>query len=271
MSSLRQLNKKIVLIGDPAVGKTSLVRRFVQNEFDDKYIASIGVKVSKKPMAMRFSGIDVQLDMMIFDVLGQHDFHRLRRMYVDGSDAALLVCDLSRLDTIESIESFWYPEMEKIVGEIPMMIIGNKSDLVQEGSDGISLLKAVSGILLLPTQLCSAKTGAGVEDAFSKVGNEVLEKHFQKETPMTQTAIIENLHMAADAIIAHYCEQQDNKDTAIETCAIVFRDAGFNIREPARDALVKAIELLFDKEKVSVGEERALKNKEERLRYLTGL
>ncbi|MEM4265169.1 MAG: Rab family GTPase [Thermoplasmata archaeon] len=271
MSPLRQLNKKIVLIGDPAVGKTSLVRRFVQNEFDDKYIASIGVKVSKKPMAFKFGGIDVQLDMMIFDVLGQHDFHRLRRMYVDGSDAALLVCDLSRLDTIESIESFWYPEMEKIVGKIPMIIIGNKSDLAQEGSDGISLLKAVSRILLLPTQLCSAKTGTGVEDAFSKVGHEVLEKHFQKEMPITQTAKIENLHMAADAIIAHYCEQQDNKDAAIETCAVVFKEAGFNIKEPTAATLVKAVELLFDKEKPLIGDERALRNKEERLRYLSGL
>lgn len=271
MSGLRQINKKIVLIGDPAVGKTSLVRRFVQNSFDDKYIASIGVKVSKKFMEFKIGGIDVNLDMMIFDVLGQHDFHRLRRMYVDGADGAMLVCDLSRLDSIESIESFWYPEMEKIVGKIPMIILGNKSDLSNERSDGASLIKTVSGILLLPMQLCSAKTGAGVTEAFVKLGNEILEAHFRKEKSIAQVSTIDNLHMAADAIIAHYCERLENKDTAIETCAVVFREAGFNIKDPRRDSLLKAIDILFEKDKEVFGEERALINKEERLKYLAGL
>jgi small GTP-binding protein len=271
VSGLRRIDKKIVLIGDPAVGKTSLVRRFVQNTFDDKYIASIGVKVSKKTMEFKICGTDVQLDMMIFDVLGQHDFHRLRRMYVDGANGAMLVCDLSRLDTIESIESFWYPEMEKIVGKIPMIILGNKCDLADEFSDGASLLKAVSGILSLPTQLCSAKTGVGVEDAFMRIGREVLESHFQKEAPVAQMVTIENLHMAADAVISHYCERQDNRDAAIETCAIVFKEAGFNIRQPTKESLIRAIDLLFEKEKNEIGEERALANRAERMRYLDGL
>lgn len=271
MSDLKQLTKKIVLIGDPAVGKTSMVRRFVQNTFDDKYIASIGVKVSKKPMVFKINGNDVELDMMIFDVLGQHDFHRLRRMYVDGADGAMLVCDLSRLDTIESIESFWYPEMEKIVGKVPMILIGNKSDLADERSDGASLLKTVSGILLLPTQLCSAKTGAGVEEAFIKLGKDILEAHFQKEKSIIQVTAIENLHMAADAVIAHYCERQEDKEAAIETCAIVFREAGFNIKDPRKDALLRAIDILYEKDKAAFGEERALINKEERLKYLADL
>lgn len=271
VSRLRQLNKKIVLIGDPAVGKTSLVRRFTQNSFDDKYIASIGVKVSKRSMEFNIAGQTIRLDMMIFDVLGQHDFHRLRRMYVDGADGAMLVCDLSRLDTIESIESFWYPEMEKIVGKIPMIVMGNKCDIADEKSDGAALLRTVSGILMLPTQLCSAKSGADVEEAFSKLGHDILEIHFQKEKPLMQISAIKNLHMAADAIIAHYCEHQENKESAIETCAIVFRDAGFNIKDPSKDSLLKAIDILFEKDKAAFGEERALLEKEERLRYLIGL
>jgi hypothetical protein len=104
-----------------------------------------------------------------------------------------------------------------------------------------------------------------------RIGREVLEGHFQKEAPVAQMVTIENLHMAADAVISHYCERQDNRDAAIETCAIVFKEAGFNIRQPTKESLIRAIDLLFEKEKNEIGEERALANRAERMRYLDGL
>jgi len=265
---LKQLNKKVILIGDPAVGKTSLVTRFVQNSFEDKYIASIGVKVSKKPMDLKIQGLDVKLDMMIFDVLGQHDFRRLRRMYVDGADAIIFVCDLSRVDTIESVESFWYPELERIVGKVPMIILGNKIDITDERGEGASLLKTVAGILLLSTYFCSAKTGSGVEEVFAIIGKEVVERHLEKEMPKAPQSPIENLHMAADAIISHFCEHHENRDMAIEICAVVFKQAEFDIKNPTKESLVKAIEILMEKDKDTFDNEMASRNKAERLKFL---
>lgn len=266
--NLKQLNKKIVLVGDPAVGKTSLIRRFVQNSFDDKYIATIGVKVSKKSMSMNFHESEIRLDMMIFDILGQHDFRSLRRMYVDGSDGVIMVGDLTRVESISSIESFWYPEMEKLLGKVPMMLMGNKIDLTNTHSEGVSLLKMESGILLCPFQLCSAKTGEGVEKTFSTIARELIEKHLEKEKSSSVPSAIENIRMAADAIMTHFCEGHENRETAIEICSAIFREAGFKVEEPTKESLIKAIELLAEQDRTSFNNETAERHRQERLKYL---
>ena len=229
------------------------------------------MKVSKKTMSLNIGGNDVRLDMMIFDILGQHDFRSLRRMYIDGSDGVMMVGDMTRVETVSSIESFWYPEMEKLLGKVPMILMGNKLDLVNPDSEGISLIKMVSGILLCPYQLCSAKTGEGVEKTFSTFSNELVERHLEIERSKAQSTPIENLRMAADAIMTHFCEGHDNREVAIEICAAILKESGFKIEQPTKESLQRAIDLLAEQDRASFDDVTAERLKAERLKFLASL
>ncbi|RLC60203.1 MAG: GTP-binding protein, partial [Chloroflexota bacterium] len=92
--------KKVCLLGDLAVGKTSLVSRFVYNLFDDKYVSTIGVKVSRKTVIIPRAGDIVELTMMLWNLAGNEEFDRVRASYLRGAAGAVLVCDLTRPETL---------------------------------------------------------------------------------------------------------------------------------------------------------------------------
>lgn len=122
---MAQRSVKILLLGDGAVGKTSLVRRFVEQEFDESYKMTIGVNVKKKEME------NLGLTMMIWDIYGQNINKDLHSTNYSGADAAMLVYDLTRYDTFKSLED-WIDEVFSVLGNIPLVILGNKNDLIQE-------------------------------------------------------------------------------------------------------------------------------------------
>jgi small GTP-binding protein len=262
------LTKKIVLIGDSGVGKTSLMRRYILEQYDDKYIATIGVKVSKKSIAMEFPEGPLRLNMMIFDILGQRDFRSVRRMYLEGAEGAMIVGDLTRIETIEGIETFWIPELEKIVGEIPIILVGNKYDMSDASSEGVSLIRTIAGILRAPDRLTSAKTGENVEGAFAALAQLLMDAHQEESMRKEPITPIENLVHAADAIMKHFCESQDTPDVAIEICSAIFKEVAFDSEKPSRESLVKAIDLLAEQETGDLDEAIVRRHKEERLRIV---
>ncbi|NIP37369.1 MAG: GTP-binding protein, partial [Thermoplasmata archaeon] len=85
------------------VGKTSLIRRFVLNTFDEKYVSTIGARVSKKEVEVPTVAYKVKMDMMIWDLIGSKESTRLHEMYYRGADGAIVVADITRLSTIENI------------------------------------------------------------------------------------------------------------------------------------------------------------------------
>jgi small GTP-binding protein len=164
----RQFVKKICLLGDGEVGKTSLIRRYVLDIFEDQYIQTFGAKVSKKVLDLE----DVNLTLMIWDVLGQKTQKALHSTYYSGANGALLVCDITRPETVEHLQR-WADDLREVSGDIPIIVIGNKCDLEMK-VDRLQLQRFAEG-LGCPVLLTSARSGEGVNDAFQALGQRTME------------------------------------------------------------------------------------------------
>ena len=124
MMAAKKVSKKIVVLGDPAVGKTSLIRRFVINAFDDKYLTTIGAKIVKKEVQLRSGGAkpDIDVTLMIWDVAGQKTLGNVKQAYYRGSEGAMIVCDITRRETLLSTID-WIKTLMQVTGEIPVVLL----------------------------------------------------------------------------------------------------------------------------------------------------
>ena len=169
------LSKKVCLLGDFAVGKTSLVRRFVYDLFDDKYTSTIGVKVSRKTVTVPHDDDVVELTVMLWDLAGSQEFDRVRASYLRGSAGAVLVCDLTRPETLDSLHRY-VDELRAASPGAQMILAANKRDLIEPfPAGGLPTLdpeeiEAEASSLDAPYYLTSAKTGGEVEDLFRHLG-----------------------------------------------------------------------------------------------------
>jgi small GTP-binding protein len=167
-----EVEKKILLLGEPAVGKTSLVRRFVIDVFSDRYIITIGTKTSRKVMDFDFPehSLHVKLQLYIWDVFGQQGMPRAYTIYFKGAEAAILAFDQTRPMTFAALDR-WAATLNSICGNIPGVMACNKADLDRDASitdDDIAQKAAALHMVNVPT---SAKTGENVEEAFQTVGS----------------------------------------------------------------------------------------------------
>lgn len=240
--------KKISLVGDAAVGKTSLIRRFVVDVFDDKYIATIGTKVSKRDVEYKLPNKTIYLTLMMWDILGQKDYKKMRAQGLSGSHGIILVGDLSRPDTVKSVEEFWLPEIWETLGTVPVIFVGNKTDLGDQTAPQVKELDRIAKKNEMPLILCSAKTGENVETVFRRIGELMLYKDFgEKKSPEEMSS--ESLAQAVDEIITDFCEQYGDTPKAMEIVDREFGKAKVNIRAPTKDSLLTAIEFLSDVER----------------------
>jgi len=160
--------KKICMLGASAVGKTSLVSRFVNSIFADKYLTTVGVKVDKRVVPV--DGDEVKL--LLWDIYGQDEFQTVRTSYLRGASGYLLVADGTRLQTLSVVRSL-QKTAAGIVGSVPFILVLNKADLeAQWEVDAAALVElAEEGWTIIRT---SAKTGAGVEDVFLKLARDMV-------------------------------------------------------------------------------------------------
>jgi small GTP-binding protein len=162
------IQKKICMLGATAVGKTSLVARYVRNLFSDKYLSSIGVKVDKKLLAV--DGNDVSL--VLWDIHGDDQFQALRTSYLRGTAGYLLVVDGTRGTTLDKALDL-KRTVEQAIGNIPFVLVINKADLAEEWevtTDIEDNLQAQGWTIVR----ASAKTGDGVEDAFLRLARAMI-------------------------------------------------------------------------------------------------
>lgn len=169
MSQMRILKKKICMIGSPAVGKTSLVRRFVFDLFSDKYLTTIGVKITQKicPPIQTPDRQLVQYTLLVWDIEGAQDVRPALHSYFLGASGALLVSDLTRKETIDVIPQLM-EGFRKASPEAPIILAGNKLDLVNMDADTLDQQAEVASKYSLSCFLTSAKSGQNVDSAFHK-------------------------------------------------------------------------------------------------------
>lgn len=166
---LAALSKKVCLLGEFAVGKTSLIRRFVYDRFDDKYISTIGVKVSRKSIVVPREDDLIDLTMMLWDLAGNEEFSEVRASYLRGSSGAVLVCDLTRKDTLEKLINY-VTDLRRVSPDAALIIAANKVDLINEHQLTVSDVKEAANKLEAPFHLTSAKDDDGVEELFRHIG-----------------------------------------------------------------------------------------------------
>lgn len=164
------IQKKICMLGTFAVGKTSLVRRFVESVYSDKYHTTVGVKVDKKTVKVG----EVETTLLLWDIEGTESEHDLRKSYLRGASGYLLVADGTRKDTVYQALAL-QSRAEEAIGPVPFLLLLNKADLTDmweiDGRERTALEQKNWKVIST-----SAKTGQGVEDAFIHLTEKMLEK-----------------------------------------------------------------------------------------------
>jgi len=160
------MQKKICLLGAFGVGKTSLTRRFVDSIFSDTYLTTVGVKIDKKQLDVGATPVS----LLIWDIAGEDDVSAVRTSYLRGAAGYLLVVDVTRAQTLDVAQSI-RERVAREIGDIPFLCLLNKTDVVEWDipTGRIDELQA-AGWNVLHT---SAKTGAGVESAFSDLAQRI--------------------------------------------------------------------------------------------------
>lgn len=158
---------KVCVLGDFAVGKTSLIRRFVDQTFSEKYLTTVGVKIDTKLVAVGGE----QVKLVIWDIAGLDHLDALRSSYVRGMAGYLLVCDATRRSTLTSAKNV-QAEVAELIGPVPFCFLANKSDLKAEFEVDEQDLQVLQdqGWFTLWT---SAKEGDNVERAFEQVAERI--------------------------------------------------------------------------------------------------
>ncbi len=170
-NDLEIMKTKICLVGEAAVGKTSLIRRYVLDMFEDLYIATLGAKVTKKGLLLPKldGGNDIKVNLMIWDIMGEKGFRELlKEAYFHGAQGILAVCDVTRKDTLLELSN-WIDSVTKVTGEVPVRFVANKIDLKDEAQFGEDDVRELSEEIGSSYLMTSARTGDGVEQIFEEI------------------------------------------------------------------------------------------------------
>jgi len=271
---MEEYRKKVLLLGDAAVGKTSLIRKFVYDRFDDSYITTVGTKVSKKTVQL---SSDVKVDLNIWDVLGQQDYTRVQQRAFQGANGILLVCDLTNPRSVNSWGSYWLPQVAESIPGVPIVCLGNKVDLTEERKILPDDLKDVAKELSAPLYETSALKGDFVEEAFSTMCNRMIlpifpdDKERQLETikrlkKESEGREVENIYSPIiDEIITEFMDSYTTPENAMPLVQATVRRVGLDIKDPDEQSLIKFVYKLTEIEQDYLSKPEALRRRVNRL------
>ncbi len=169
------LTSKVCVVGDFAVGKTSVVERFVNNHFSEKYLSTVGVKIDTKEIAFADQGIVQKL--VIWDVAGSDRFSHAEFAYLRGAQGYIFVADGTRPATLGAAADLG-EQIAQQYGAVPSVLLVNKRDLTAEwdvSDDRIAALEASWKYVYLT----SAKSGDGVEHALTRLAEMIIDTDLQ--------------------------------------------------------------------------------------------
>jgi small GTP-binding protein len=237
--------KKVCMLGDMAVGKTSLIRRFVVDQFDDRYVQTIGTKVTSKEM--RIEGSDIAhsgtVRLMVWDLLGQPGYDTVRTTALLGSEGALVVCDQTRRETLENVPK-WVSRYFQVCGDALLILLVNKHDLTEGASFSDREVKTVCGRLGIPYFFTSAKTGENVEEAFTAITDEMLRETGCIEEEKGEEQEHSPLVTLLDRVIDEYCDTHGGQTRAMRGIERAVLDAGLDIGAPSKDSMRQFMKIL---------------------------
>ncbi len=179
MSETRRIMAKAVLVGDKSVGKTSLIRRYVTDQFDDRYLLTLGAKVTKKEVAVDIpqQALHAVLELNVWDIMGQVGFRELaKEAYFHGSRGILAVVDMTRKSTLDDIGD-WIRAVQDVAGPVPLVLLANKHDLTTQAMMTQAQVAEAAKALGCASFLTSAKTGENVEAAFRHLASLMVRRY----------------------------------------------------------------------------------------------
>jgi len=178
-SKLTRYRYKLIVCGDPAVGKTSTILRYTDNAFRRTYLPTIGVNLSEKEIVYK----DADIKFVLWDIAGQSKFQKMRNYFYKGADGLLVVFDLTAPETFKNVPS-WYKDIQTFLQEdLRGLILANKSDLVAERKISTNQIAELAKNLNLEYFETSALTGENVVEAFTKIAELLYKK---KVAPATK-------------------------------------------------------------------------------------
>lgn len=154
-------------MGDFAVGKTSLIKRFVEGIFDEKYLTTVGVVVTRRSIDIA----ETTVKLLVWDLAGGRDFSHTG--YLTGAAGALIVCDITRASTLAAYYSY-AQQIRQVNPRIELILLANKSDLSVQREITDEELGTVSSDIGAPLLMTSAKTGDMVNDAFTQLAIKII-------------------------------------------------------------------------------------------------
>lgn len=178
---------KLIMIGNPNSGKTSLINRYVNNKFIDSYICTLGVDFFMKSIQIENTVVKFQ----IWDTAGMEKYRTIAASYFRGCHAAFVVFDLTSRESFEGVQKWIeaYNEQVSPMFKRLVILLGNKCDLIPQreiSDEELDIFIKNNSVLYWPT---SAKTGVGVEEAFTAVGK-VLFDYYKNSSDETKSSIV---------------------------------------------------------------------------------
>jgi hypothetical protein len=165
------IQKKICLLGSFSVGKTSLIARYVNSMFSDKYLTTVGVKIDKKNLKVE----NTDLSLVIWDIAGEDDFSSIRTAYLRGLAGYIIVIDGTRKNSYSTALSL-HNRVKNTVGNLPAVFVLNKADLKEHwllDKQELVLLHQIGH----PVLETSAKLDAGVNEMFLALAKQLVVGH----------------------------------------------------------------------------------------------
>lgn len=186
---------KIVIIGETGVGKTCIMIRFVQNRFNKNQLSTIGASFAEKEIKLRKDDKEEKIKFNLWDTTGQEKYRALTRNFYAGAKAAILVYDITQLESFEKIRDFWVKELrEHCEKNIILALAANKYDNFMEERVDEKEAKQLADDNNMIFARTSALSGEGINDLFIDIGNKYLNNFMNEEAKKVSKTqnIVEN-------------------------------------------------------------------------------